>query len=281
MGLLDGRAVVITGAGRGLGRAYALHAAERGAAVLVNDVDVETAHAVVAEIRAAGGTAAADGGSVARAVDAAALIDRCVAYFGSIDGLVNNAAVNYQAPAWELEPDLMRELIEINVLGPLYCGAAAIAAMREQGGGRIVNIVSGSMLGQRGAAAYSASKGALASLTFSWAADLAEHGIRVNGVAPLAYTRMVRSEAARRACPPELTPDQVAPVVTYLLSELSGALTGQIIRFVGGRLHLLRQPGVKEPVLARDEWAVHHVAEAFTGPLAAATEPPPAARWRL
>ncbi|AOS63834.1 SDR family NAD(P)-dependent oxidoreductase [Actinoalloteichus hymeniacidonis] len=282
MGVLDGKAVVITGAGRGLGRAYAMHAANEGASVLVNDVDGEFAHEVAIEIRSAGGIAVADDCSVADPDQAHELIERALHSFGAIDGLVNNAALNYQAPPWEIDPERMRALIEVNVLGPLYCGTSAIAAMREQqAGGSIVNIVSGAMLGQRGAAAYSASKGALASTTFSWAAELVGTGIRANGVAPLAYTRMVRSDAAKRACPPELTPEQVAPVVTYLLSDLSAGLTGQIIRFVGGKMHLLRQPAVKHPVVERPRWEVGDVAAAMAGPLSSALEPAPRVRWAL
>ncbi len=282
MGVLDGKAVVITGAGQGLGRAYALHAAAAGAAVVVNDVDGDLADEVAATITATGGRAVASSQSVADADQAAAVVHRCVARFGAIDGLVNNAAVGYHTPPWQADPRRMRELVEVNVLGPLYCGTAAARAMRQQGGGVIVNVGSGSMMGQTGAAAYSASKGAVASMTFSWAVDLADHNIRVNGVCPLAWTSMVQADPrARLTCSPDQTPDLIAPLVTYLLSDLAAGVTGQLVRFVGSKLHIVRQPAVKEPVLLRDRWEVEDIASAFEHELADALEPPPALRWAL
>jgi NAD(P)-dependent dehydrogenase (short-subunit alcohol dehydrogenase family) len=178
MGLLDGKAVVITGAGRGLGRAYALHAASHGAAVVVNDVDGDEAEKVTAAIRESGRTAVANGGSVADPDAARELVHQCVSEFGSLDGLVNNAGISHHAMPWAEDTDRIRAVIETNVLGGMCCGTAAARAMPGQGGGVIVNVASGAMLGQTGAAAYSASKGAIAAMTFSWATDLAEHGIR-------------------------------------------------------------------------------------------------------
>jgi NAD(P)-dependent dehydrogenase (short-subunit alcohol dehydrogenase family) len=274
--------VAITGAGRGLGRAYALHAAAAGAAVVVNDVDGDLAELVTALIRADGGRAVASCQSVADADQAATVVERCVAEFGAIDGLVNNAAVSYHAPAWLADPGRMRALVEVNVLGPLYCGTAAARVMRDQGSGVIVNVGSGSMLGHPGATAYSASKGAVASMTFSWAVDLAPHGIRVNGVCPLAWTPMMEADPrAGRLCGPELTPDRIAPLVTYLLSDLAAGITGQLVRFIGDKLHIVRQPAVKAPVLVRDRWEVEDIAAAFEHELAGALEPPPAQRWAL
>ncbi|MQA11234.1 MAG: SDR family NAD(P)-dependent oxidoreductase [Pseudonocardiaceae bacterium] len=282
MGVLDGKAVVITGAGRGLGRAYAVHAARSGAAVLVNDIDAEPAEEVAGSIRAAGGCAVASIHSVADPGQAGELIERCVARFGAIDGLVNNAGLNYQVPPWEDDPGRMRALVEVNVLGSLYCGLAAVKTMRARGGGVIVNVGSGSMLGKPNGAAYSASKGAVASMTFSWAVDLAECGIRVNAVSPLAWTRMVAADAQeRQRTTPQQTPDRIAPLVTYLLSDLSEGITGQMIRFVGDKLLIVRQPAVKAPVLVRDHWAVEDIAKAFEGELADALESPPAQRWAL
>ncbi|WP_158892630.1 SDR family NAD(P)-dependent oxidoreductase [Amycolatopsis anabasis] len=282
MGVLDGKAVVITGAGRGLGRAYAVHAAGSGAAVVVNDVAVESAGAVAAEIRESGGRAVANAGSVTDPGQADALVERCFAEFGALDGLVNNAAVNYHAFPWEDDPGRLRELIEVNVLGSMYCGIAAVKAMHARTGGVVVNVASGAMLGQRGSAAYSASKGAVASMTASWAADLADHGIRVNAVCPLAWTPMMEADPrAHQICSPEHTPDRIAPLVTYLLSDLSAGITGQLIRFVGDRMLVVRQPAVKEPVLRRDSWDVADIAAAFDEDLGDALEPTPGERWRL
>lgn len=277
MGLLDGKAVVITGAGRGLGRAYARHAADSGAAVVVNDVDGDEAEAVAREIEASGARAVASSHSVADPGQAGALIELCATEFGGIDGLVNNAGLRHQAPIWDDEPDRMRALIEVNVLGTLYCGMAAARPMCSGQGGAIVNIASFSMLGERGATTYSASKGAVASITAGWAAELAEHGVRVNGVCPLAWTRMARADP-NTACTEQHHPERIAPLVTYLLSDRARGVTGQLVRFLGDKLHIVAQPTGKQPVLERDEWDVDDIADAFDNEFAHALEVPPAHR---
>lgn len=265
MGILEGKAVVITGAGRGLGEAYALHAARAGACVLVNDIDGELAEAVTDRITRHGGRAVASAQSVCDPDQASGVVERCQAEFGRVDGLVNNAALNYQTPPWAEDVRAVRELIEVNVLGVLYCGIAAARVMRAQGAGSIVNISSGSSLGSRGAGTYSASKGAVASLTYSWALDLADVGVRVNGVCPLAWTRMVEraSPAIQLHVTPQRTPDRVAPLITYLLSDRAEGITGQLIRFTGDRLLIVRQPAFKDPELHRDSWATEDIAAAF------------------
>ncbi|MGH3904875.1 MAG: SDR family NAD(P)-dependent oxidoreductase [Pseudonocardiaceae bacterium] len=274
MDLLKGKAVVITGAGRGLGEAYAVHAARAGACVVVNDVEGELAEAVANRITAAGGRAVASSQSVRDPDQASAIVERCLAQFGRVDGLVNNAGLHYEALPWAEDADAVRELIEVNVLGVLYCGMAAARVMRRQRSGSIVNIASGSASGQRRAGTYAASKGAVASLTYSWALDLEGLGVRVNGVCPLAWTRMVEaSTAARLRCTPQRSPDRVAPLITYLLSDRSVGITGQLIGFTGDELHIVRQPGIKEPVLHGESWGTDDVAAAFEGVLGDYLEP--------
>lgn len=272
MGVLDGKAVVITGAGRGLGRAYALHAAGCGAAVVVNDVDADVAEEVVDRIRGAGGRATASPGSVADPECARDAVERCVMEFGAIDGLVNNAGLRQQAPLWEEDPDQARAQIEVNVLGSINCGIAAARRMVAQGRGSIVNASSLALVGQSTAATYSASKAAVASLAFAWAVELAEHGVRVNAVCPVAWTRMAEADTKPTGSP-EDTPDRMAPLVTYLLSDLAAGVTGQLVRFLRGTLYVVRQPAVKQPVLRRDRWEVPDIAHAFDGELADALEP--------
>ncbi len=275
MGILDGKAIVVTGAGRGLGEAYALHAAQAGARLVVNDVDGDFAERTAAHIRDYGGEAVASTHNVADPADADAVIDYCVDTYGQLDGLVNNAGVNYDVQPWEDTPERMRELFEVNFFGTFQCGLAAIRAMRTAGTtGSIVNIASGALLGQRQLAAYAASKGAVASLTYSWALDLDDVGIRVNALCPVAHTRMVwTSERSLRAIPPDRTPGKVAPVVLYLLSDRSAGITGQLIRCNGRDLHVVGQPYLKQPILARDTWDTASVERAFQDVLQAHLEP--------
>ncbi|MFI5609054.1 SDR family NAD(P)-dependent oxidoreductase [Amycolatopsis sp. NPDC051903] len=263
--LMQDKAVVVTGAGRGLGEAFAVHVAQAGGAVVVNDVDAALAERTAATIREHGGRAVASGHTVADPAQAQAIVDLCVAEFGRIDGLVNNAGLNYEALPWEDDVDQARELVEVNVLGVMYTGLAAIKAMVGAGThGSIVNISSGASLGQRKLGVYAASKGAVASLTYSWALDLEEPGIRVNAVCPVAHTRMVwKSERALRACPPERTPSRIAPVVLFLLSDGSAGITGQMIRCNGPQLHVMGQPFLKQPILERPVWDTETVKNAF------------------
>lgn len=271
MGNLAGKAVVVTGAGQGLGRAFAVHVAAAGAAVVINDVDEPLAEHVAEIITLRGGKAVVGAGGVQDAGTAESIIDTCTAAFGRIDGLVNNAGVRYQAELGQDDPERMRELIEINVLGTLYCTNAAVRSMRR---GSIVNLGSVAMVGQPTAVAYSASKGAIASITTGCAAELGDKGIRVNAICPLAWTRMAAADSrAVQSGPPET----VAPLVTYLLSDRAAKITGQLIRFANGQLHVVGQAAPMGPVVEQDGWDVDKIAEAFEHRLM--LEDPAWVRW--
>ncbi|WP_206322277.1 SDR family oxidoreductase [Streptomyces sp. HNM0575] len=265
MGVLSGRSVVVTGAGRGLGRAYALHAAASGAAVVVNDVDEAAAESVAARIREDGGSAVSAAGSVADADAAARIVDRCTAEFGGVDGLVNNAGIFHRARPWEEDLDRIRSVVEVNVLGTVHCGLAAVARMREQGSpGSVVNVTSGTHLGHPETAVYGATKGAVASLTYGWALDLMPLGIRVNAVSPLAVTDMKLPPYEGHAAP-----EEVAAVVTFLLSDKAHGITGQVVRRARRGLGLMRHPDIGEMAEA-DRWEVEEIDGAFRdalGPL--------------
>jgi NAD(P)-dependent dehydrogenase (short-subunit alcohol dehydrogenase family) len=274
MGILDGKAVVITGAGRGLGEAYAMHAALAGASVVVNDNDGDLAEQVAEHIRGYGGRAVASNHTVADPSEAQKIVDLCVDEFGRVDGLVNNAGLNYETLPWEDDPETIKHVVEVNVLGVIYVGIAAMRAMRTTGGGSIINISSGASFGQRKLATYSATKGAVASLSYSWALDLECEGIRVNAVCPVAHTRMVwKSERSLRAIPADRTPGKVAPLVLFLLSDRAEGITGQVIRCNGRQLHIVGQPYFKQPILESDNWDTASVERAFTGVLQAHLEP--------
>ncbi|HEY2701811.1 MAG TPA: SDR family NAD(P)-dependent oxidoreductase [Pseudonocardiaceae bacterium] len=275
MGMLDDKAIVVTGAGRGLGEAYATHIAHAGACVIVNDIDEELAEQTAENIRGHGGTAVASGHDITDPEQAAGLIGTCVAEFGKIDGLVNNAGLNYEASPLEDSYAQLRELFDVNVFGLFSCGLAAIEAMRDAGiAGSIVNIASGALLGQRRLGAYAASKGAVASLTYSWALDLDALGIRVNAVCPVAHTRMVwKSERSLRAIPPDRTPSKVAPLVVFLLADAANGITGQLIRLNGSDLHVVGQPHFKQPILHRENWDTTSITRAFDEVFQAHLEP--------
>jgi NAD(P)-dependent dehydrogenase (short-subunit alcohol dehydrogenase family) len=275
MGMLDGKAIVVTGAGRGLGEAYATHVAHAGANVIVNDIDAELAKQTAENIRLHGGNAVDSGHDITDPEQAADLIATCVAEFGKIDGLVNNAGLNYEASPLEDSYARLRELFDVNVFGLFSCGIAAIEAMRDAGvAGSIVNIASGALLGQRRLGAYAASKGAVASLTYSWALDLDSLGIRVNAVCPVAHTRMVwKSERSLRSIPPDRTPSKVAPLVVFLLADAANGITGQLIRLNGTDLHIVGQPYFKQPILHRDNWDTTSITRAFDEVFQAHLEP--------
>ncbi len=277
-GYLDGKAVAITGAGRGLGAAYALLAAQEGAAVLVNDIDRAAAAEVVERIRDAGGRAEADASDVSRWSGAGRAVERCVEAFGAIDGLVNNAGLFRIADARDQDPATFRRVIEVNLLGTAYCGMHAIAAMLERGRGSIVNVASGSQAGSASMAAYGASKGGVASLTYCWAIDFAGSGVRVNAVSPNANTRMAQEferfhgdKAPRQNT--RMTPESNAPAVVFLLSDAAAEINGQVVRMDGDELSLMTHPGVLGKGLRNPQWTVGAVADAFASTLAAQAQP--------
>lgn len=260
---LDGQSIVITGAGGGLGAAYARAAAAIGANVVVNDISHDAAQNVVGEIMAAGGVAVAQAGDICDAAVAETLVARCISEFGSITGLVNNAGVFFTASFEDSTLDRLRLMLEVNVIGSFNCAKAAVAPMLAQGFGSIVNITSGAHSGMPEHSSYGASKGAISSLTFGMAVDLGSRGIRVNAVSPLAFTPMA-------AHLPHLPlPEVNVPPVLYLLSDRSKAVNGQIIRITGQKLSLMTHPANRTPVVEQDVWTLDSVADAFDETLAA------------
>ena len=234
MGALEGKAVIVTGAGRGLGRAYAMAMAAEGARLLINDVDVEEAEGVAREIREVGGTAAADGGSVARWDEARGVVEHCVDEYGALDVLVSNAGLYRVAPIWEAKEEELDAIIGVNVKGVFAMARHAVDVMIPQGRGCILNVTSGAQAGLEGRSIYSASKAGVAGLTYTMALDLAQHGIRVNGISPLARTRM--SDMSVKGGYPttaNVPPETIAPLVVFLASDAAANVTGQIVRLQG------------------------------------------------
>jgi NAD(P)-dependent dehydrogenase (short-subunit alcohol dehydrogenase family) len=267
--------VVITGAGGGIGAAYARAACLAGAKVVVNDVDAAGAETVVGEIRAAGGTAVAAIHDIRDPAAAEALIGRCISEFGSITGLVNNAALFVNVPFEEESVDNLRRLLEVNVVGLFNCARAAVGPMLAQGRGSIVNVTSGAQTGQSGLSVYGATKGAVASFTYAWAGELKGRGVRVNAISPMGSTPMsnFRADLPR--------PEDNGPPVLYLLSDLSKDVTGQVVRVVGNKLSIMCHPANRAPVLEREAWDLDTVAEAFDQTLGALQVPTDVATYEI
>jgi NAD(P)-dependent dehydrogenase (short-subunit alcohol dehydrogenase family) len=270
--MLDGKALIITGAGQGLGRAFARAAAASGARVLVADIDREGSEQTVAAIVDGGGEAEAFVGSVADWDIAAALVDRCAARFGSVDGLVNNAGLYVTGPAPDETPERLRSLVDTNVLGPLYVGTHALRAMREHGrGGAIVNVTSAARAGRRNMSVYAATKGAIASLTYAWALESIEYGARANALAPRAMTRMTLQGSD--SPPDHAPPEHVAPAVVFLLSDAAADINGQVVHFDGRGLALAAAPQLQATAMRAEPWTPEQVAEAFAADLSSHLQP--------
>ena len=222
----EGRTAVITGAGQGLGRAYALLLADRGAQVVVNDIVPEAADQVVAEITAAGGAAVADHHNVATPDGGVALAEQAQAAFGAVHVVINNAGVNraaeFAAMTPESGPELFNEMIAIHLLGPCHVLWPLWPAMLEQGYGRVVNTASGAVWGLRGQAAYAACKAGVMGLTRTLAREGRYHGVHVNCVLPWAVTDASPDRSGEEFGPiidAHIRPENVAPGVIWLAHE--------------------------------------------------------------
>lgn len=242
-GRLDGQAALVTGAANGIGRAIALRLAADGARVLLADIDGDAAVAAAAEIADAGGTAAAFRMDVTQRVQVEAAVADAVGRWGRLDITISNAGIMDRMPLLEMTDEFWHRVLGINLHGAFMIGQTAARRMVADGTpGRIVFIASNSgIFGGRGRAAYGASKAGLINLTQSMAVELAEHGIRVNAVAPgPTKTRAVQGDEPGPAVMMRMplkrfgTPEEIAAVVAFLASEESGFVTGHTYAADGG-----------------------------------------------
>lgn len=296
--LCEGRVVVITGAGRGLGRAHALAYAAEGARVVVNDLGVgldgtpdgapapdSPATRVAEEIRAAGGEAIAHGGDIATTEGAASLIRAALDTYGRLDTLVNNAGFLRDRMLVNLDEDDWDAVVRVHLKGhflPLKHAAAHWRAEAKAGRtpvARVVNTSSGAgLLGSVGQGNYSAAKAGIVALTLVAAAELQRYGIQVNAIAPAARTRMTEKTFAETMAAPDagfdaMAPENVSPLVVWLGSAASTGVTGRVFETEAGRITVMEgwNPGPTTDKGAR--WTPTEAGEAALKLLAQAQPP--------
>ncbi|MBA4353115.1 MAG: 3-hydroxyacyl-CoA dehydrogenase [Novosphingobium sp.] len=279
MGLMDGKAVLVTGAGRGVGRGIALAMAEAGAAVVVNDLGVSItgdgqdgpspAEQVVDEIRALGGRAVANHDSVSDWIGAGRMVKDAVDNFGRIDGVVNNAGNLRDVFFHKMSPEDFRAVIEVHLMGSFNTSRAAAPFFKEQGSGSYVHMTSSSgLVGNFGQANYSAAKLGIVGLSKSIALDMQRFGVRSNAVAPWAWTRMIDSiptdtpeQQARVEGLKKLDANKIAPFCVALCSDAAAHVTGQIFGVRNNEIYLFSQPRPLRTAHTAEGWTPEAITE--------------------
>ena len=247
MGLLDDKVVVVTGAGRGIGRGEALECARQGAAVVLNEYDPAVGSAVVAEIRAAGGQAALVEGDVSEPSVADALVRTAVGEFGRLDGLVNNAGVLRDRTLAKMTPEEWDAVLRVHLRGHYAPTHAVLNHWKEHGGpGHVVCTASTSgLLGNFGQSNYGAAKAGIAAFAQIVAMESARMGVTCNAIAPAARTRMTEGAYGEIFGSGDggfdfWHPDNVAPLVAYLVSDASSHISGKVFGVQGDAVELYR-----------------------------------------
>ena len=282
MGLLSGGVAVVTGAGSGLGREYAIALAARGVRVVVNDVSVsvvgeqttdQSADDVVADITARGGVAVANHASVADWEGAESIIRDAIRHFGGLDIVINNAGINRPSSLVELSEQDVDAQLSVHLKGTLAVSHFAAAYWNDVGfqpNRAIVNTTSAVGLHPTaGGGVYGAAKSAIAALTVSHAQELAKLGVRVNAIAPCARTRMVIASPNVLALMPEAEafdrhdPSHVTPLVLYLASEVC-RFTGRVFAIEGPDVAIYRPFGVEQHWSTQEFWTPESLAQALS-----------------
>ena len=283
MGMMDGKAVLVTGAGRGVGRGIALAMAQAGAAVVVNDLGVSISGAndgegqdgaspaeqVAEEIRALGGKAVANHDSVADWAGACAMVKAAVDGFGRIDAVVNNAGNLRDVYFHKMSPEDFRAVVDVHLQGSFNTSRAAAPFFKEQEGGAYVHMTSTSgLIGNFGQANYSAAKLGIVGLSKSIALDMQRFKVRSNAVAPFAWTRMIDSipitspEQQKRVDGlKKLDADKIAPFVVALCSDAGATVTGQIFAVRNNEISLFSQPRPIRTAHTAEGWTPETIAE--------------------
>ncbi|HCF6385822.1 MULTISPECIES: SDR family NAD(P)-dependent oxidoreductase [Pseudomonadaceae] len=268
------KVVVITGAGSGIGREFALAFAAQGARVVVNDLGRtesggSAAEVVVGEIRAAGGEAVASTDSVSEWVSAQRIVQTAMDHFGKVDCVVNNAGIVRDRFFFKMSLEEWQAVIDVHLNGSFYVARAAAPYFKAQNSGAYIHMTSTSgLIGNPGQANYSAAKLGLAGLSKSIALDMARYNVRSNCIAPFAWTAMTASvptddpeTAARMEKLKTMEPRKIAPLAVYLASDAGAGVSGQVFGVRANEIYLYSQPRVLRSVHRSDGWTPESIAE--------------------
>ena len=275
---LQDKVIIVTGAGRGIGREIALLCAAEGAKVVVNDPggaadgagnSAAPAEEVVEEIRKRGGTAVANFESVAEAVPASKIVKMAVDTYGRLDGVVNNAGILRDAIFHKMSIDAFEMVIKVHLMGSFYTSHAAARYFREQNSGSFVHFTSTSgLIGNFGQANYSAAKLGIVGLSKSIALDMQRYGVNSNCVSPFAWSRMIGSipteteaEKARVERMQRMGPEKIAPLVAHLLSDDAKEISGQIFAARMNEIFLMGQSRPLRSIHRAEGWTPQTLAE--------------------
>jgi len=278
MGLLANKVVVVTGAGRGIGRAIALSCAAEGAQVVVNDLggsadgsgaDGGPAHDVVAEIVAAGGQAFANTNSIVDPAGAVSIIEDAVNQFGRVDAVVNNAGFVRDAIFHRMSHADWHAIIDVHLNGYYNVSKAAAPFFKEQQSGAFVHFTSTSgLIGNVGQANYAAAKMGVVGLSTSIALDMERFNVRSNCIAPFAWSRLVETvptdtdaNRARVERMKSLTPEKIAPLATFLCSDAAAAVNNQVFAVRKNEIFLFSRPEILRTAHRSEGWTPQTVAE--------------------
>ncbi len=275
---LDGKVIIVTGAGRGIGRAIAMLAAAEGAKVVVNDpgvaadgsgTDAAPAEEVVEEIRKAGGTAVANFDSVAEALAAANIVKTATDTYGKLDGVVNNAGILRDAIFHRMSVDAFEQVIKVHLMGSFYVSHAAARLFKEQDSGSFVHFTSTSgLIGNFGQANYAAAKLGIVGLSKSIALDMSRFHVRSNCISPFAWSRLIgtiptetEAEKERVKRMQQMGPEKIASLAVYLLGDAAKDVTGQIFAVRMNEIFLMGQSRPIRSIHRGEGWTPQTIAE--------------------